>query len=121
METSKLRLAFLYLGAGVLASGVLTPAGPVRADTESGKRPVTASYEVYFGGFHVLNAQARMENGGETYRISAEAETQGMLSWFFDWKGATESQGYVAADRVIPQQHDNHGVSDAGERKVRLR
>ena len=82
---------------------------------------VRASYEVYFGGFHVLNAEAQMENGGEVYSITAEAETQGMLGWFFSWKGETESRGLVAGNRIIPQRHDNFGTSDRGDREVKLR
>lgn len=121
MQISRLRTTTLALGAGFLAASALTPSAAVLAEPGSGQRPVTATYDVYFGGFHVLNATAQMENGGEAYRINAEAETQGMLSWFFEWKGTTESRGYVAADRIVPQQHDNHGISDRGERKVRLR
>lgn len=91
------------------------------ADTPPEHQPVTATYEVYFGGFHVLNAEARLENGGENYRISAAAETQGMLGWFNPWKGETETQGRIVADKVVPQRHDNRGTADEGERIVTLR
>ncbi len=101
------------------ASGGLLLFGAAAGATEV--QSVRASYEVYFGGFHVLNAEAEMNNGGEIYRISAEAETQGMLSWFVSWKGETESRGRLTGDKVSPQRHDNHGVSDRGERRVKLR
>ena len=77
---------------------LLSGAAAGAAETQS----VRASYEIYFGGFHVLNAEAELEDGGQGYRIVAEAETQGMLSWFFSWKGETESSGLVSAEKGHP-------------------
>ncbi len=112
------RSRFISLTAAALSA---MAGGGAFADAPSEDQPVTATYEVYFGGFHVLNAEARLENGGQTYRISAAAETQGMLGWFNPWKGQTESRGRIVADRVVPQRHDNRGTADEGERVVTLR
>lgn len=106
--------ALTALAGRAASADVLPEQQPVTAT------PVTATYEVYFGGFHVLNAEARLENGGENYRISAAAETQGMLGWFNPWKGETESWGLIQADKVVPQRHDNRGTADEGERIVTL-
>ncbi|WP_422366155.1 DUF3108 domain-containing protein [Pelagibius sp.] len=113
--TSIAVIALTAMAGGGAAADVPSKQQPVSAI------PVTASYEVYFGGFHVLNAEARLENGGENYRISAAAETQGMLGWFNPWKGETETQGRIVADKVVPQRHDNRGTADEGERIVTLR
>ena len=101
--------------AGLLLGGALTWASQVRAE------PLSAAYEVYFGGFHVLNAAALWQRSPGGYRISAEAETQGMIGWLYPWRGTTESRGRVEASQVVPLQHDNHGISERGERLVSLR
>lgn len=96
------------LGGALLAA--LSAASPARAE------PVSATYEVFFGGFHVLNAEALWANGGDGYRLAAEAETQGFVGWLHPWKGNTESRGVIAGGKVIPQAHRNWGYdSDDGE------
>lgn len=108
----------LRAAQGLAAAGLLLWSGAAAAGES---KAVRASYEVYFGGFHALNAEAYLENGAERYRITAEAETQGFLSWFLSWRGTTESKGRLIADAVIPELHDNWGTADEGERLVSLR
>ncbi len=100
--------------AGLLFGAVLASAGTARSE------PLSATYEVYFGGFHVLDAVAVWDRIPGGYRIAGEAETQGMIGWLHPWKGVTESQGRIAAGKVIPQSHQNRGTSEAGERIVAL-
>jgi len=102
------------LSAGLLIGGVLAGPGVVRAE------PVSATYEIFFGGFHVLDAAAVWEKIPGGYRIAGEAETQGMIGWLHPWRGVTESQGLITAGKIIPQHHQNRGTSDAGERLVAL-
>ena len=92
-----------------LLGAALALAGPVRAE------PVSASYVVYFGGMHVLNAEAKWERGAGGYRLTAEAEAQGFLGWLNPWKGTTESHGQLAAGKVVPSHHLNWGTSDDSE------
>ncbi len=113
--TVLLSTALLSTAASNATAAEATPA------EATATKPVTATYEVYFGGFHVLNAEATLENGGERYRVTAAAETQGFLSWFTSWKGETESVGRVDPDRIVPQWHDNRGTLDDLERIVTLR
>lgn len=86
--------------------------------------PFSVKYDVYFGGFHVLNAQANWEQNAKTYAIAAQAETQGFVGWLHPWKGNTSSQGRLDTGKVIPARHENWGTArdDAadGERLVHL-
>jgi len=96
-----------------LFGGALLAALPARAD------PVSATYEVYFGGFHVLKAEALWVRGGSDYRLVAEAKTRGFVGWLNPWKGTTESSGRIAGGKVIPQHHVNWGsASDEGEERI---
>jgi hypothetical protein len=107
--------AALLLGA---ALSLALAAAPARAE------PMSAAYQVYFGGLNVLKAEALWEQGATGYRLTAEAETQGFVGWLNPWKGTTESQGQIFGGKVIPERHLNWGSSDDsesdGERLVML-
>src|SRR3546814_19930890 len=91
-------------GAAVVAlSAALAFAVPARAE------PVSAQYEVYFGGLHVLNAEATWERGAGSYRLIAEAEPQGFLGWLTAWNGPTQSRGRLAAAPGVTGQPTNWG------------
>jgi len=99
----------------VAAAALLLAPGPVRAE------PLNASYQIYFGGFHLLSAEASWEQGFDNYRIAGKAEAQGFIGWLYPWRGATESHGLISAGKIIPQRHENRGNSTQGERLVALR
>lgn len=105
------------LGPAVLLGAALVLAGPLHAE------PVSADYQVYFGGLHVLNAEAKLERRGGNYSLVAVAETQGFVGWLNPWQGTTESRGQIAAGKVVPRHHLNWGTdddSDSGARRVEL-
>ena len=91
--------------AGLVAGAFLFAANTARAEA------VSASYQVYFGGFHVLDAQALWQSSASDYRLVAEAESQGFLGWLNPWKGTTESDGRIVGDKVIPRHHENWGTT----------
>jgi hypothetical protein len=98
----------------VLLGAALAVAGPARAE------PVSASYQVYFGGMHVLDAKAAWERGAGGYRLAAEAEAQGFLGWLNPWKGTTESRGALLGGKVVPSHHLNWGTDDDSDEGARL-
>jgi hypothetical protein len=105
------------LGPAVLLGAAFALAAPLHAE------PVSANYQVYFGGLHVLNAEAKLERGGGAYSLVAVAETQGFVGWLNPWQGTTESSGQIAAGKVVPRHHLNWGTdddSDSGTRLVEL-
>lgn len=105
------------LSPTVLLGAALLAALPARAEQ------VTAQYEVYFGGLHVLNAEATWVRGSDSYRLSGVAQTEGFFGWLHPWQGSTESDGIIAGDKIIPQHHENWGTAsnDDGENQVTLR
>ena len=111
-----LRPAVWLLVAAAFSVALAAPAA--RAE------PMTASYQIYFGGLNVLKAEALWEQGATGYRLAAAAETQGFVGWLNPWKGSTESRGQIAGGKVIPAHHRNWGTSDDsesdGERLVAL-
>jgi hypothetical protein len=100
--------------------GALLSAAPGTAVAE----PVSVKYEVFFGGLHVLNAEANWELGSGSYSIAAAAETQGFIGWLHPWQGNTSSQGRIDNGQVIPTRHENWGTAEddeaGGERLVHL-
>jgi hypothetical protein len=77
--------------------------------------PFSVKYDVYFGGLHVLNAQANWEQGAAAYSIAAQAETQGFVGWLHPWQGNTSSQGRIDDGKVVPARHENRGSADDDE------
>lgn len=92
-------------------------AGPTLAEETD---PVVMTYEVYFGGLHVLSATAELDRTDTRYRLAAKGQTQGILDFFFSWHGTTESQGAFADAGPVPARHRNHGYRGEKERKVAL-
>lgn len=117
----------LVLGALLMCSGQVRAASLENGESASALQstavnptPVSATYDIYFGGFHVLTADAQWERSARGYQIAGEAETQGMIGWLNPWKGNTESRGRLADGKVIPQSFVSHGTSSKGDKLVRL-
>lgn len=100
--------------AGAIA--LLTAGSAVATPTE----PIRASYDVYFGGLHLMTAEAELVPAGDRYRVLARGRTRGLLDVLFRWTGETVSEGRIEAGRAIPVRHRNWGESRRGERLVQL-
>ncbi|HEY9549170.1 MAG TPA: DUF3108 domain-containing protein [Kiloniellaceae bacterium] len=108
------------LPAAALLGAALALAIPFPADPARAAEPVTAHYEVFFGGLHVLDARARLEREAGDYRLAVDAETRGFLGWLKPWQGTTESRGRILAGKAIPGHHRSWGTGDEGERLVAI-
>lgn len=80
--------------------------------------PVRATYEVYFGGLHILSAESEFTPAAGGYALTARAETRGILGVLFDWRGETRSAGRYADLRAVPGQHTSQGWRDDEVRTV---
>lgn len=117
-QTKQLRQ--LTAAAGFCAAAfaaMLFAAGPAQSEDTD---PVVMTYEVYFGGLHVLSAKAELDRTDRRYRLEAQGETQGILDFFFSWRGHTESVGKFAPEGPVPARHRNHGYREDRVRKVAL-
>ncbi|MCR9175644.1 MAG: DUF3108 domain-containing protein [Alphaproteobacteria bacterium] len=92
-----------------------------RSPISEGSQPVRASYDVYFGGFHVLSSTAMYERGETDYAVSATGRTQGILEFFFEWAGETRTTGRFNGPRVFPILHESRGQGSSEERRMSIR
>ncbi|WP_420562230.1 DUF3108 domain-containing protein [Thalassobaculum sp.] len=99
-----------------LAALLLTASAPALAATG----PMRATYEVYFGGLHILSAESEFAPDSSSYAVTAKAQTRGILEVFFDWRGETRSAGRFDADRAVPGRHTNFGWRGDEQRSVIL-
>lgn len=82
--------------------------------------PMRATYEVYFGGLHILSAESEFAPETRRYAVTAKAETRGILSVFFGWRGETRSAGRFDGRRAVPDRHTNFGWRGDEQRSVIL-
>lgn len=82
--------------------------------------PVEMTYEVYFGGFHVLSARAALKRDTKNFTLSADAESTGILDFFFTWRGKTETAGQFADLSAVPIKHKNFGEWNGSTRTVEV-
>jgi hypothetical protein len=104
------------LALPVMTTPMFSGGGAARAE-----EPVVADYAFYFGGLHVLTAQARFATLTDAYTVEAEGETQGILSFVFEWKGVSRTEGRFEGNRAIPSVHESRGNNSDEERLQTLR
>lgn len=84
-------------------------------------KPVRASYDVYFGGFHVMSSTAHYDRGETEYVVSATGRTLGILEFFFEWVGETKTTGRFEGPRILPTLHESRGQGSSEERRMTIR
>ncbi|MDF1793682.1 MAG: DUF3108 domain-containing protein [Thalassobaculaceae bacterium] len=89
----------------LLAFALIALSAPASADTAA----MRATYEVYFGGLHILSAESEFSPEGSDYALAAKARTRGILDMFFGWHGETRSAGRYEEGRAVPGIHTNFG------------
>lgn len=68
-------------------------------------RPITARYEVYVGGVHLLDATAYVNLDTKNYHMAARAQTVGVWNDLFPWETTVESEGQQQTGSVIRPTH----------------
>lgn len=97
-------------------SAALVFAGPAVASDDT----VRLAYDAYLGPFYVMSAEADLELSGDRYKVATRAKSQGMASWFFEWRSEARSEGGRAAGKLLPRRHEVDGQWRGEIRKVRL-
>ncbi len=93
--------------AVLLMLGVLWMPGAALAGT-SGKlsaHPITAEYEIYVGGVHLLHAETHADLSAKTYRMAAKAQTVGIWDDWFPWETTVESVGKNSGGAMQPKHY----------------
>jgi hypothetical protein len=77
-------------------------------------------YEVYSGGFHVLNFELDLALAPESYDITARINSAGFVGWFLAWRQTSESQGRLGPETVSPVSHRSEGEVRGRRRSVEI-
>lgn len=73
----------------------------------------SATYDVYAGGIHALQARLSYSEDKGRYTIGLSSETYGLLSRIVPWHAEFQTEGWVLKDLLQPQKH----ISDTTTRK----
>jgi hypothetical protein len=103
--------------AMVLAAAAMSAPSPAAASTTD---RMSLLYEVYSGGFLVLNFQLDLDLAPESYDVTARINSAGFVGWFLSWRQTAESQGQLGPDRVSPMQHRSQAVFHGRQRSVEI-
>lgn len=77
-------------------------------------------YEVYSGGFHVLNFELDLALAPESYDITARIDSAGFVGWFLSWHQVAESQGRLSPDAISPVSHRSQAEFHGRRRSVEI-
>jgi hypothetical protein len=90
-------------------------------------RPAAASpdrmnlfYEVFSGGFHVLNFELDLALAPERYDVTARINSAGFVGWFLSWRQVAESRGALGPDMVSPELHRSQAEFRGRQRSVEI-
>lgn len=90
-------------------------------------RPAAASsdrmnlvYEVYSGGFHVLNFELDLALAPERYDVTARINSAGFIGWFMPWRQISESRGALGPELVSPELHRSQADFRGRKRSVEI-
>lgn len=105
-------------GAAVLLAAVAL-SDPAPASVAPSDR-MSLLYEVYSGGFLVLNFQLDLALAQESYDVTARINSAGFVGWFLSWRQVSESQGRLSPNGVSPTQHRSQAVFHGRQRSVEI-
>ena len=77
-------------------------------------------YEVYSGGFHVLNFELDLALAPERYDVTARINSAGFVGWFLSWRQVSESRGQLGRDTVAPELHRSQAEFRGRKRSVEI-
>ena len=67
------------------------------------------AYQVAWGHMALAEAQVSYHQGEDSYRLSSSGEAQGLLAFFFSWRGEAETIGNLKEGQRFPKQHRHKG------------
>ena len=113
------RLAFVSIGF-VLASAGSLALEPAHATAAASAQIADLTYDVYVGGLHVFSFDVEMTLQPDRYRLTAEGETQGMISWFSTWHVGLVAEGVDRNGRIAPNRYVTESAWQGKQRRLQL-
>jgi hypothetical protein len=97
-----------------IAASAAVPAAATSADR------MNLVYQVYSGGFHILNFELELALAPERYDVTTRMRSAGFVGWFMSWKQDAGSQGLFGQDGVSPIRHRSEGEFRGRRRSVEI-
>jgi hypothetical protein len=104
------------IGLAAVAALTLLTAPPSAASSDR----MNLYYEVYSGGFHVLNFELDLALAPERYDVVARINSAGMVGWFLPWRQVAESRGLLGPESVLPELHRSEAEFRGRRRSVEI-
>jgi hypothetical protein len=101
-----------------LALGLLS--APALAAEPTPARFADLAYNVYVGGLRIFSFDVEMALLPESYRLTAEGQTQGMVSWVYTFDMNLTAEGFDRGGRIEPQRYLAETQWQSRERKLQL-
>lgn len=95
-------------------------AGPTRAAEPAPARVADLSYDVYVGGLHIFSFGVRMALQADSYRLTAEGETQGMVGWLYTFDMKLAAEGRERNGRIEAERYAAETLWQNRQRKIAL-
>lgn len=101
---SNARAKFRLFAAAAMTVGWLAMGGPGSAATAA-ESSVRATYDIYFGGLHMAEAEASLTLNATDYSLDLVSRLRGITSVFSGWRLAANSEGSIGPNGVSPLSH----------------
>ena len=77
---------------------------------KAAERGYDATYDVYAGGVHALQARLTYRENGDRYRVNVASETYGLLGKLVPWKGNFATSGWNVKGGRQPEKHHSSSL-----------
>ena len=101
-----------------VAASLVSPAS--LAAERAPTRIADLRYDVYVGGLHIFSFAVEMALRPDGYRVTAEGETQGMVSWVYTWDLKLAAEGLDRDGHIAPRRYRAETRWQSRQRKVEL-
>ena len=90
------------------------------ASLAKGDDSLILKYDIYAGGFKVLEATLNMDMEETEYDMNLEAETQGFIGKLFPWKAKYNTSGKSKDGKLIPQSYEKSSEWRGQEKTTKM-
>ena len=77
-------------------------------------------FQVAWGNFTLAEASVQVSRLGERYSLRGAGRTEGLLAFFFEWQGTSQTEGLAANGRMRPLSHRHQGTWNDKARRTEV-